>query len=147
MKIVYQILPWVIIVIVLFFWRGTCNSKQDLIQLNNVAADSLHISYNKLGQQTASIEVFQSDKKKDFLDIKTRDSIIISLQQLVKKTKNIQEAIVVSNNTSNHINGQTIITKRDTVRKDSVIYIYPEYSFNRKTEWDSVSVKSNKDST
>ncbi len=146
-NIVFKILPYIIIVIILLFWTNTCNRKKDQDSLITVLNDSLYVTRNSLGQQVASIEVFQTENKKQFLQLQSKDLTIISLQRLVKKTKNLQNAIVLNNSTSNSVNGTTTSTSRDTIRNDSLVYIYPEYSFNRSTQWDSVSIKSNKDST
>lgn len=148
MKYIVKILPWVALVIILLLWRGTCNKKESQETLYNAAQDTLKITRNELGQQVASIQVLQTTNKKQFLDLKTNDSTIIALQQLVKKTKNLQSAIVVVNHTSNSISGNTVVTNSgDSIIKDSLVYVYPEYSFSRVTEWDSVNIISNKNTT
>lgn len=150
-KNIFKILPWIIILIlilILFFYKS-CKVKNQQIKLFNATADSLHIEINKNGEQKASIELLTATSTKLFLDLKSKDSSIINLQNLVKQyKKNLLSATILNTvttiNTSSRTGG---ITSRDTMKIDSISYIYPEYRDTLLNKWYSANLAMNKDSS
>lgn len=125
---------------------------KEQIALNDVLADSLKITKNSLGEEIAKISQFQTTNINDFLELHTQDSIIKRLQSEVKANKsrlgNSGSVTVIASNTTGTFIGKTNVTSRDTIKKDSLIYIYPEYKSNiTKDKWISASIIANKDST
>lgn len=113
--------------------------------------DTLRTSRDESGAQKATISAFSFQKRKDFLKIKTQDSTIKRLQDVVstygKKMGQGAAAVFTSNTTINNTS-KTQVVARDTVRKDSLVYLFPEYRSNFKLgKWISGVTVSNKDST
>lgn len=147
MKNAFNIVGWGSVIVLLFFLSRSCNSNKIDSALSLSIYDSLTIYRNAQGEQVAEISVLQTENKKQFLAIKSKDSSIIALQSLVKKTNNLLSATILKNATSNNVSGITTVYSRDTIRKDSVIYVFPEYTFARKNQWENIQVKANRDST
>lgn len=117
-------------------------------ELFDASQDSLHKSRNSLGQEETKTKLLYgtiSDFKK--LD-SSKDSTIQKLLKLVNK-KTIS-ATVLSTSTSSSTASATNVIPADTVRKDSLIYIYPEYKFKSadtiKNKWEELYVRATKDS-
>jgi hypothetical protein len=144
---IYNFASAVLIIVLFILLFRSCEKNIDTKQAYAAVNDSLHITRNKMGEQVASIQIIRTENKKQFLELHSKDSIIIALQGIVRRTKNIQSAIIFNASTGSSVNGSTVVHSRDTIRTDSVVYVYPEYSLARHTKWDSVSVRSNKDST
>ena len=129
------------LVIIFLFIKG-CSDKKELINLNNSLTAKLDTSRNELGQQKASILSIVTQRERDFLKIKTKDSTILWLQKTVKEYKGkISSATVVSNTTVSKGSTTTII-KHDTI--DNVIY--DTYFTKWDNKWENGYILASKDS-
>ena len=132
-----------------FLYYKGCNGKDDGIsqEMYDASQDSLHKTINSLGQEETKTKLLVGSVD----DLKklssSKDSSIQRLIKLVNK-KTIS-ASVISNTTSNTTSSATISHARDTIRgkgKDSLIYIYPEYTKRDSNKWEQIYAKANKDS-
>lgn len=144
-----EIILWGTCLFLTFFLIRGCDTPIDKDkyipkELFDASQDTLHKFRNSFGQEETKTKLLYgtiSDLKKLSY---SKDSSIQKLLALVNK-KTIS-ATVVSNTTSGTISSGTIVTGRDTVIKDSLIYIYPEYTLKPQiTKWDSISGKATKD--
>lgn len=133
-----------------FFLIKGCNnnpfdtSKYISKELFDASQDSLHKSRNEFGEEETKTKLLQGT----ISDLKnlssSKDSSIQKLIKLVNK-KTIS-ASVLSNTTAGTITSSTSVTSKDTLRKDSLIYLYPTYVMKPVvTRWDSVSAVATKD--
>lgn len=104
-------------------------------------SDSLHV---------AKIAVIQSDREKDFLKIQSQDSMIVFLQQEVKRFKNkLKEGqssvTVVESNTNISGSSSTNISYPEQSAGVNKL-IFPTYSTFKDTEWLKLGIVANKDS-
>lgn len=76
-----------IILLSLYFWKGTVDKYEELQGLNTVLVDSLKVSRNQNGELVAKISAFETQKTEDFLRYKTLDSLTIELQKEVREVK------------------------------------------------------------
>lgn len=133
------------LILAYFLFMKGCSHEKDFIPkaMYDASQDSLHKTTNKLGQEQTSTKLI-SGKYDDLLKLSnSKDTTIQKLIKLVNK-KTIS-ASVLSNTTSNTINTGTTATPRDTIRKDSLILVYPEYSTLFKNRWENFNIKANKD--
>lgn len=148
MNIIKNVAPYVAIIVLFFLLLSTCDKGKKNEQLYNSSQDSLRIGRNKENQQKASIELLQSTNKNQFLSLQSNDSTIKKLQSIVKKQDGqIISATILGNNTSFNSTVVNNVSKIDTIRKDSFIYLYPEYKDTIKNKWYIVGVKVGKDSS
>lgn len=140
-------------IILSFFLLRGCDTPIDKSkyipkQLFDASQDSLHISRNSLGQQESKTKLLYASVSELRKLNTSKDSSIQKLLKLVNK-KTIG-ATVLSNTTSGTITSGTIITHKDTVKingKDSLIYIYPQYTLKRDSgKWEDIFATANKDS-
>jgi hypothetical protein len=116
---------------------------KEIVQLYQVAQDSLTITRNKLGQQVAKTTVLQATNEKYFLKLQTNDVEIKHLQDVVKeekkKRRDVEVALVVTTNTNIHLKDsiRNLIAGYDTT--DSVPT--PVYEKEFKNEWVSGKVR------
>lgn len=146
-KRVLNIIPYIALVIVLFLWNKTCNSKKEQENIIEAVNDSLHLTRNNLNQQIASIEVIESGNKDIFIKIRSKDSIIKALQNIVKNTKNIQSGSVFNTQTTNTIIGSTSTVSSDIITKHDTVFVYPTYEYSQANKWQNIKVVMSKDST
>lgn len=129
--------------------------KSHLSEQTNLVAslnDTLKTVINKDSSQTATISVLQTQNIKDFLTISTKDGQIKRLQDLVEANKNKltkgSTATIVSAETKVKSTNPTTVTPRDTVEKESIVYLYPQYiSDINLGKWVTGEVVANRDST
>lgn len=140
------------IILVFFIIRGCHNkideSKYIQKEMFDASQDSLHKSINSLGQEETKTRLLNGSVSELQKLSSSKDSSIQKLLKLVnKKTLG---ATVFSNSTSGTVSSGTISHSRDTLRvkgKDSLIYIYPEYTLKRdSSRWEVISATANKDS-
>ncbi len=136
------------IVVLLVLLQNGCNNTNSLKGMYETISDSLKTAKNELGQQTATIGALQGDKVANLMEISTKDSTILWLKDVAKQYKGkIGTAIVLSNTTSSSETIRTVHTKSiDTLIKDSLYYIYPEYSVDWVNEWEQGKIRASKDS-
>jgi len=105
--------------------------------------DTLRVVYDDLGRASASIASLSASSSKSFLNLSSKDSLILELQDLVRNTKRVKAGIVHTVETSVRDTGSTIII-RDTVLAQGVrwpvggvkdddyfsgmVRVWPEYS-------------------
>lgn len=136
-----------------YLWRNSVSKATEQENLEIAKDDTLHRLRNSLGQETSKIALLQSSNTKDFLKLKSKDSIIINLQAEVKTyKKQIGASGSITDlytTTKGRFSGKTDSIKiHDTVRIGSNFYLYPEYrSHITKGKWISVDIIANKDST
>lgn len=139
----------VVILILILLLNRTCKNVSEKEHIINNLSDALTTKTNKLGQQTATIQVLTLQNEKDFLKLKTNDSTILWLQKTVEDYKGkLHGATVVSNATTSSGSTETIIIQDhyDTIVKDSIVYLYPQYTTNWSNKWEEGYIKATKDS-
>lgn len=143
----------IVIVALTYLWRSSVNEAQNKENLEIAKDDTLHKIRNSLGQEVAHIALLQSTNTKDFVNLKSKDSTILTLQAEVKKAK---KQIGTSGSitdlyttTKGKFTGKTDSIKvHDTVKVGNISYLYPEYKAHIvKDKWISANIISNKDST
>lgn len=132
------------IIAILLLWRQ-CNKSGQQENISFAISDTLTLTRDTLGRQTAKISVITAYNKRGLLLYRTKDSTIQALQTLVARTKGLLSATVLSNSTANRIASASKITGRDTVIQDSLIYLYPVYSTNFKNRWEDFIITADKD--
>lgn len=126
-----------VLLLVLFNLR-TCRNFKDEKLRNEAINDTLTSYIDKNGTQVSKIKVLTAESKKTLLQLNSRDSTIVWLQQLVKDYKGkINSAIVFSNSTS-----------EIGVSESKVVYVdsFPEYSTEWKDRWSEGFIRANRDS-
>lgn len=102
--------------------------------------DTLKIVLNSLGQQTASIEVLESEKSSLFTSLNVKDATINRLQNSVR----LYEKKIGDLNTAIAINNETIIGLQDSIKNLIIGYTtdpdtpgvtYPIYTRKFTKEW------------
>ena len=147
MKNYLQPLLIAIIIALILLNFSTCQTGRDYNQMYENSFGELTKERNKLNQEITKSSLIQVENEKMFLEMKSKDSTIIWLQEVVKDYKGkLNSATVLSNITESKGTSTTIITESDTVYKDSIAYIHSTYETSYNTEWDSGYVKANKDS-
>lgn len=148
-----EIILFAICLFLAFFLIRGCDTPLDKDkyipkELFDASQDSLHKSRNSLGQEETKTKLLYgtiSDLKK--LE-SSNDSTIKKLLKLVNK-KTIS-ATVLSTSTSSSSSTATNVISKDTVRKDSLVYIYPEYKLKSsdtiKNKWEELYVRATRDS-
>lgn len=155
-----NLILWVgLVVLVLLLFRQ-CSSdakhkaalkeKDALIEVLN---DTIKYTRNRNGELTASIGVFRTARLNDFLSLQTKDKEITNLQNEVKAYKgrlkagsSVTTASLVTDDTLD-IHTPPAIVKTDTVRKDSLVYLYPTYKDSADNGISKVVATMGKDSS
>lgn len=140
----------VLCVVLIFLNIRSCNNakkdKENGTNLVNALNDSLH----KKNDSTVSTSVIATNTIKDFLELEVRDAEIRELQSTVKQYKSKLKAGSSVTNFKSEVEitntNTTKISMTDTVRTDSIVYLYPTYSDSIKNEWIDYKAKMNKDS-
>jgi len=145
--IVELILIGICIVLFLLLTRScdkVSEQKGLLIDLN----DTLRVSRNELGEQTAKINILEMERSKDFLKLKTNDSTIFKLQNAVEKYKgDLASATVGSTETGIVGSGETVIIHdTDIVYINDTAYVYPKYESSWENKWELGHIIASKDS-
>ncbi len=128
---------------------NSCNKNNkeqaSLTYAYNAANDTLATTRNKLGQEKASTALLYSTVK-DFKSMHVADSSAIGkLQKIVDKLT--ISATFLSNSTGNNFSVKTnTVSSGDTVKIDSLIYVYPKYSTQYNNRWERLNLAANKDS-
>lgn len=120
---------FIVILIIIFLLSNMihqCSKRQQTIDNYSSISDSLEHYKNKHGEDVARIGVIESERNKDFLKLKSNDSTIKVLQQLVKDNKNkIKDG-----------GSATIITTTTTIKDTISVYIKGDTTyFEDNNEW------------
>lgn len=120
-----------------------CNSssnKEDLsTKLINALEDTVTHYKNDKGQDVARISMLETESAKQFLNIKSKDSVIIELQNAVKHYKGKADAVVIFDSNT-EMEGKTV-TIVETINN------YPVYKSLHSNDWLKLSINADKDST
>jgi len=132
-----------ILVCCLFLWKG-CREKYTFENMLVATEDSLYQSRKELSRQITTTTLLYG-KISDFKTLHASDSSALGkLQKLVDKLT--ISATYLKTVTDNKFSAVTQnITARDTIKKDSSIYVYPEYSTCYSNRWERFIAKANKD--
>jgi hypothetical protein len=146
----------IIVVLLLVYFLGcsvvkSAKKENEQTNLINALGDTLKLTRLSDSSQKAAIQAFVTEKIKDFYTIKSKDSTIVALQDIVrqneKKLKGGGSAVVVKGETSIVSSGPTIIehTNYDTVDKP----VFPVYKATiiEKRGWYTIKSRADKDST
>lgn len=139
----------IVLLIILSMSIRKCNKQEQNINLYEASQDTLVSYKNKYGEQISQIKVLETNNKKMFLKMKTQDSTIIRLQKMVKDYEgDVSVATFLGNTTSSSGGSATIIKyiKHDTVIKDSIVYLYPQYETTWANKWEQGYILAKKDS-
>lgn len=145
MKTVERIIYIVIIFLCLIGMSNGCNETKQVQSLLNSVNDSLTKTINKYGQEKTTTDLLVGSVN-DLKAMHVADSSSIGkLQKLVDKLT--ISATYLSNVTQHtFVTPTQIILPGDTVRIDSIAFVYPEYKTNYANRWERFDVKANKDS-
>lgn len=126
-KLIIKILLASTLILALLFSITMCVSKKRISELEqteklySVSQDSLKTTKNKLGEETAKVEVLEAEQNTLFTQLHLKDKDINRLQILVtkyeKENGNLNTAIIISN--------QTILKLRDSLRAAIIGYTHP----------------------
>lgn len=141
-------LPWVLCILMFIFLNKGCRDAKLSTSLYKATQDSLVVERNEKGQQKASIELLLATTQKQFEELRSNDSTIQKLQVLVKKTKNLLTATVLTNITTiNNSSTTGTIKPKDTLMVGDKSYIYPQYLDTIKNKWYTGVMSMDKDSS
>lgn len=145
-----------IIALIALLYSFGCNLRsknQEIQQLFNLISalnDTLQIKVLKDSSQQATIQSLTTSKTKDFLALKTKDSAINSLQDVVKKYEKQLKggggvAVVVKGETNVSATGTTEVTwtQYDTINNP----VFPIYKSTIKNKWYTIKTIADRDST
>lgn len=112
--------------------------KRTLNQVNSLyehVSDTLTLTKDELGNQIAKNSVLESNNINLILEIKSQDTNIIWLQKEIEKYKKELEegsSVTIITDFTHIIDSLSniIVIGRDTIVKDSLIYLYPIYDFS-----------------
>lgn len=117
------------------FWKSNKNftNFQEQKTLVESLNSNLEVWKDKEGKSRAKIQAIETRRAKDFLALQSKDSIVIELQQEVKKFKSKLKksgsvTIVKTETTIDTVLNSVIVSNTDTIRTDSFVYIYPTYT-------------------
>lgn len=115
-----EYIPFILVIIVLLMtimMLRHCNGKEkEKSTIYEHLEDTISFYKNRSGQKVARISVLETNFTKDFLKIKSQDSIIIQLQAKVKE----YESKLKDNGSVTNINSNT------TINKGTVAVVYSE---------------------
>jgi len=158
-KIMKQYLNKNIVIIVLIIFIGILvyfqnNSKNKINEQTNLISSynsNIKTWKDKDKLNRAKIEVIETQKAKDFLSLKAKDSIISKLQEVVhdfkKQLAHQGSVTIIEGTTDVSTQTGTEVISKDTVIVQNNIYIYPEYKskFNLNS-WVIGNIAANRDS-
>lgn len=126
------------------------NIEAENTNISQALTDTVRIYRDKEGKQIATITAFQTSRKKDFLKIKSNDSVIKRLQNLVSDYGNkLGSGTATTFNTSTHAiaRSTTIVTPGDTVLRHDTAFVFPTYSSKFALgKWVTGNTVANRDS-
>jgi opacity protein-like surface antigen len=127
------------------------NSAKEQSNFINAMGDSIRYLKSKDGSQTATISSLVDNNDKTFEELVFKDSIITSLQKLVKQysghLKAGSAAVIASTQTSFKDTGVTVVSTHDTLKVDSLVYIYPLYIHSGTNNWVTYNMRMSRDSS
>ncbi len=135
-------------IILFILLNRSCEKVEDRNEYISGLADTLEVSRNKLGQQTATIKSLEFENDKYFTKIQTNDSTIKWLQNVVKDYKGkLLSATVGSTTTIVSGSSETIyVNDTDVVYIGDTVYVYPIYKSTFSNRWEQGFIQASKDS-
>jgi hypothetical protein len=135
----------VLLVIMTSLYLNEREARIEQETLTEAGADYIEILKDKNGNSIAKIQVLETQSRKDFLDYKTKDSLITELQATVKENKRLLRnsngsASIVKTETQIDTVAVTTVV-RDTISNTST------YIADIKDKWYEVRTVANADST
>jgi len=125
----------------------SCQEGNSIQLAYSQMSDSLKIATDKNGVQYGHIQVLRMENERAFLRMKTQDSTVAWLQGFMKEYKGkLNTAIVYSNSTTSLGSSVTSFLAPDTIKRDSLIYLYPKYKTAWENKWESGKIEATKDS-
>ncbi len=160
-KTIKTVLFVLVIILILLNFKSCQDKKETVVEYTNTInalSDTMTSYRNKDGVQVSRIQLIETERVQQFLEIQSKDAVIIKLQEEVKKNKrrlgNTGSVTIVTNTTDVQGSDTTLITMRDTIIRNDTVYLYPEYTSNIKmgmkkdsSYWVTAKVKANKDTT
>lgn len=145
MKPTERIIYIIIIFICFIGMYNGCTKNKQLQGLLISSNDTLTKTINKQGQEKTVTDLLLGTVK-DFKAMHEADSSSIGkLQKVVDKLT--LSATYLNNVTGDKISSATqTIIQHDTVLKNGVNYVYPEYRDTIKNKWEDFKISANKDS-
>lgn len=136
-----------LVILLSTLYLDSCHKTKQVQRFAKAVDDTLQLTKNKYGQQVATISILQGSKS-DLLKMNaSKDTALQKLQEIVKKQRRLISATVLTTLTDNSGTSFTTVTENiDTIRKDSLIYLYPEYKTDFSDKWRKVNILANKDS-
>lgn len=136
----------IILMLIACLYNGCKQAERanDLNTLYEASQDSLHKERNKQGLEKTATTLLYSTIA-DFKKMKTADSSTIGkLQRMVDRLT--ISATYLSTATGNTVTGVTSVTAHDTIVKNGIQTIYPEYRDTLNNRWEHFIMTANKDS-
>lgn len=130
-----------------FFLFKSCQKNEDSEQFKKMYAasqDSLRTYVTKDGLHAAEINVLSGSVSNLKSLIAGTDSALRRLQKIVDK--NTTSATILLSATHNIGSSHTQILPGDTIRKDSLVYVYPNYITTWNEKWSKGKITATKDS-
>ena len=144
MKNTERIFYVVIIFLCLVGMYNTYKRDKQSLALALATTDTLHQTRNKLGEQTTRTELLYGTIS-DFKAMHFADSSAISkVQKLVDRLT--ISASVLSTVTRNNFTSATKVLPGDTVKKDSLVFVFPRYHTADSTRWKKFDLTASQDS-
>jgi len=138
----------VAVVILILTNLKSCEAGKNQAAVINAYQDTLHQTRDKLGRQTTSIAVLETNVKTLLSLNAEKDSTLKWLQEVVKENKKANAAIVARIEALDKGSSATTIVVKpgDTVKTDSGTIIYPTYKTQWDEEWSKGTIEASKDS-
>jgi hypothetical protein len=148
-KTLYEIIAMLIIGIIALclLLAHSCDRSDHQDKIISAIQDTLHLSRDKDGRQTATIEAYEGTVKDLRNEVKSDKVTIKRLQALGKEYGNkLVAAASINFTTIDHASGVTTVIPKDTIKDHGIIYLYPLYTDTIVKPWASYKVRADKDS-
>lgn len=138
----------IIVVVMVFIFRGCGNTDKEKVTVYEHLEDSTNYFKNKLKETVAENIVLATQNINTFLDIKSKDNLIVSLQARVKQYKNqLKEGGSVVDFGTSTLVDKTVATIVDSLPINDSLSCEPKYSASFRDKWIQYEIHSSKDST
>lgn len=124
-----------------------CDHKSVVNRVKDQYNDTLTSYVNKDGVYVSTIRVMKEESHENFLELKSEKESVKQLQAEVKEyKKKLKDATYVHVITKISNSDKTEIIATDTIKTDSIVYVYPTYLSTKDTEWVKWNINASKDS-
>ena len=124
----------IVILAILYFWHKSSVKLGEINKMYVVAQDTIKSYRNAKGEYVSTISVLQASKNSYFLQVKTKDSAINHLQDIVRQQEkdkhdlNVALTFYTTTNMHLHDSIKNLIVASDTQTIHGVKYVYPTYT-------------------